>query len=160
MVVGNTELGIEMTIGKRSYPTMIQSNKVSELTKITVNEEGVCAGASVTWSSLEEFLLKLDQPSYKTRIYHNIVQMLRWFFFSKVSKILRFYKNENWHSIKIGVCKVLQKWKLTFYQNRSLQAGKSLFVFSKLKVSSFRNVLLMSSNLPKHQRIFFWRFLP
>ena len=44
MVVGNTELGIEMTIGKRSYPTMIQSNKVSELTKITVNEEGVCAG--------------------------------------------------------------------------------------------------------------------
>jgi xanthine dehydrogenase iron-sulfur cluster and FAD-binding subunit A len=77
MVVGNTELGIEMTIGKRSYPTMIQSNKVSELTKITVNEEGVCAGASVTWSSLEEFLLKLDQPSYKTRIYYNIVQMLR-----------------------------------------------------------------------------------
>ena len=49
MVVGNTELGIEMTIGKRSYPTMIQSNKVSELTKITVNEEGVCAGKFFTY---------------------------------------------------------------------------------------------------------------
>ena len=77
MVVGNTELGIEMTIGKRSYPTMIQPNKVPELMKITLTEEGVCAGASVTWSSLEEFLLKLDQPTYKTRIYHNINQMLR-----------------------------------------------------------------------------------
>ena len=77
LVNGNTELGIEMTIGKRNYPTMIQPNKVSELTKITLTEEGVCAGASVTLSSLEEFFINLDQPSYKTRIYDQIVQMLR-----------------------------------------------------------------------------------
>ena len=78
MVVGNTELGIEMSIQKKSYPTMIQPNKIHELTNISLTEEGVCAGASVTLSSLEEFLVNLDQPNHKTKIYNQIVQMLRY----------------------------------------------------------------------------------
>ena len=75
--MGNTELGIEMSIQKKSYPTMIQPNKIHELTNISLTEEGVCAGASVTLSSLEEFLVNLDQPKHKTKIYDQIIQMLR-----------------------------------------------------------------------------------
>ena len=78
LVVGNTELGVEMKFKKMAYPTMIQSTKVPELNRINITEEGVCAGASVTLSSLENTLLDMGS-NQKTKIYDQIIQMLRWF---------------------------------------------------------------------------------
>ena len=82
LVVGNTELGIEMKFKKQAYPTMIQPNQVPELCKITITEKGVLAGASVTLSNLEKTLedvIKSKETKCSTRIYHEIIQMLRWF---------------------------------------------------------------------------------
>ena len=78
LVVGNTELGIEMKFKKMAYPTMIQPNRVHELNSIKITDEGIQAGASVTLSALEQTILDMGS-STKTRIFDQIVQMLRWF---------------------------------------------------------------------------------
>ena len=44
LVVGNTELGIEMKFKKLQYPVMIQPNYISELNEIDFNSNGVTVG--------------------------------------------------------------------------------------------------------------------
>ena len=44
LVVGNTELGIEMKFKKFQYPVMIQPNYISELNEIDFNSNGVTVG--------------------------------------------------------------------------------------------------------------------
>ena len=78
LVVGNSELGVEMKFKKMAYPVMIQPNRVPELSRINITEEGIVAGASVTWSSLEDVIMSLPK-SHKTKVFEQITQMLRWF---------------------------------------------------------------------------------
>ena len=81
MVVGNTELGIEMKFKKQSYPVMIQPNRVQALQDIKMTDEGLVIGASVTLSNLEttlEAMIKA-RPNYTTKVFQQIVEMLRWF---------------------------------------------------------------------------------
>ena len=78
LVVGNTELGIEMKFKKMEYPVMIQPNRVPELSKISVSDKGICAGASVTLSQLERVIGNQPQD-HRIRIGRQIVEMLRWF---------------------------------------------------------------------------------
>ena len=81
LVVGNTELGIEMKFKKQSYPVMIQPNKVHALQHIKITDEGLVIGSSVTLSTLKVTLESLisSRPKYTTRIFHQIIEMLRWF---------------------------------------------------------------------------------
>ena len=81
LVVGNTELGIEMKFKKKSYPVMIQPNKVQALQDIKITDEGLLIGSSVTLSTLKFTLESLisARPKYTTRIFHQIIEMLRWF---------------------------------------------------------------------------------
>lgn len=78
LVVGNTELGIEMKFKKMAYPVMIQPNKVAELNDISITDEGICVGASVTLSSMEQVLMD-HVGTFKGRVFEQIIQMLRWF---------------------------------------------------------------------------------
>ena len=81
IVVGNTELGIEMKFKKQSYPVMIQPNQIQELTQLDVTENGLWVGASVTLSQLEVKLKDLLEtcPKFATQTYGQIIEMLRWF---------------------------------------------------------------------------------
>ena len=85
LVVGNTELGIEMKFKKCQYPVMIQPNYIPELNKIHFTPEGITVGAAVTWSRLEDTLKnfmaskKMENLQYQCRVFVQINEMLRWF---------------------------------------------------------------------------------
>ena len=81
IVVGNTELGIEMKFKKQSYPVMIQPNQISQLTQMKMTNEGLIVGAAVTLSALENQLeaIVAKYPKHATQTYQQIIEMLRWF---------------------------------------------------------------------------------
>lgn len=81
VVVGNSEVGVEVKFKRCVYPIVIMPNCVPELNTITENEHGLTVGASVTLNDIEktfrEYIKKL--PPYKTRVLTTIVEMLNWF---------------------------------------------------------------------------------
>ena len=81
IVVGNTELGVEVKFKHCDYPVLINPSMVRELTSILVEEDGVRLGASVTLDRLEELCTKLEttHPAWQLRIFKEIKEMLRWF---------------------------------------------------------------------------------
>ena len=81
VVVGNTEIGVEVKFKHLRYPVLICSNRVRELNELQVTEEGVRVGASVSLSKLQEqleILIEKEEAS-KTRIFKAIVKMLHFF---------------------------------------------------------------------------------
>ena len=81
LVVGNTELGIEMKFKHCHYPVMIQPTHVKELATISVCERGLMFGASVTLSEMERACVKLpdSHPAWKVQVFTEIVNMLQYF---------------------------------------------------------------------------------
>ncbi|XP_037795303.1 xanthine dehydrogenase/oxidase-like [Penaeus monodon] len=81
IVVGNTEVGIEVKFKNQTYPVLINPTNVVELTKVALTKEGVAFGASVTLSVVEGTLRRQvnSLPEYRTRIFTAILEMLRWF---------------------------------------------------------------------------------
>lgn len=56
IIVGNTELGIEVKFKGFDIPAYLCASHVSELSVISESEMGVRIGASVTWSQLNSFI--------------------------------------------------------------------------------------------------------
>lgn len=81
LVIGNTEVGLEMKFKNCLYPVIIQPSNIEELTKISVISTGVEIGAAVTLTEVEEFLISQikTQPESKTRVFSAIVEMFRYF---------------------------------------------------------------------------------
>lgn len=81
IVVGNTEIGVEVKFKHFSYPVLIQPNEVPEMTKVEIKNNCVKIGGSVTLQNMENILRKQIEvePEYKTRIFKQIVDMLYWF---------------------------------------------------------------------------------
>lgn len=82
IVVGNTEIGVEVKFKHLRYPVLICSNRVAELNGIEVQEcQGVRVGASVSLSRLQEQLEALieEEAPHKTRVFDAIVKMLHYF---------------------------------------------------------------------------------
>ncbi|XP_071078978.1 xanthine dehydrogenase/oxidase-like [Haliotis cracherodii] len=81
LIVGNTEVGVEMKCKHMHYPQFIAVGHVPELTDIEHRESGLKIGASVTLSHLTHTLTQEIQalPEWKTRVYAAIVEMLQWF---------------------------------------------------------------------------------
>ncbi|ODM98964.1 Xanthine dehydrogenase/oxidase [Orchesella cincta] len=81
LVVGNTEIGVEVKFKNCHYPVIIQPNHVPELVEIRVEDKGIRFGAAVTLSQIDDVLQEqiAKKPAYKTRVFKAIVEMLRWF---------------------------------------------------------------------------------
>ncbi|XP_025200769.1 xanthine dehydrogenase [Melanaphis sacchari] len=81
IIVGNTEVGVEIKFKNCQYPVMIQPNKVSELNIIKKCVKGLIVGAAVTIDKLENELKKLIDilPDYKIKIIKSIIEMIPWF---------------------------------------------------------------------------------
>nr|CAH7741382.1 unnamed protein product [Callosobruchus chinensis] len=81
VVVGNTEVGIEMKFKQMIYPVIIQPITIHEMTRIVKTEKGVDIGASATLIDVEHFLREVirTEPEHKTRIFQGMVDMLNWF---------------------------------------------------------------------------------
>ncbi|XP_048259580.1 xanthine dehydrogenase/oxidase-like isoform X3 [Haliotis rufescens] len=81
MVVGNTEVGIEIKFKKMDYPVLIAATHITELMQTRVTDTGLVFGASVTLSTLQAVLEKAvaERPESQTRVFASILEMLRWF---------------------------------------------------------------------------------
>ncbi|XP_049867763.1 xanthine dehydrogenase [Pectinophora gossypiella] len=81
IVVGNTEVGVEVKFKHCVYPVIIMPNNVAEMNTIIENEKGLTVGAAVTLLEMENTFRQYMEtlPQYKTRTLKTIVDMLYWF---------------------------------------------------------------------------------
>ncbi|EFA09973.1 Xanthine dehydrogenase-like Protein [Tribolium castaneum] len=81
IVVGNTEVGVEVKFKHMVYPVIVQPVLIPELSRIENTEEGVRVGASVTLMDVQGYLLDEMKrlPEEKTRVFRTITKMLNWF---------------------------------------------------------------------------------
>lgn len=81
LVVGNTEVGIEMKFKNAGYPHLIGTTHIQELNILEVEESGLRVGAAVPLTLINEQLKQLiaSRPSSETSTFRAIVEQLRWF---------------------------------------------------------------------------------
>ncbi|KAK9861190.1 hypothetical protein WJX84_010543 [Apatococcus fuscideae] len=81
IVVGNTEIGIEMKYGRKTYPIFIAATHVAELNSMEVGPEGLTVGAAVTLSRLMRKLKQLvaDRPKHETRTFQAMGEQMKYF---------------------------------------------------------------------------------
>lgn len=81
IVVGNTEIGVEVKFKHLVYPVIIMPNCVDEMNAVTETETGITIGASVTLMEIENTFKRYIEtlPNYKTRTLITINNMLNWF---------------------------------------------------------------------------------
>lgn len=81
LVVGNTEVGIEMKFKNAGYPRFIAVTHIPELNEITVTATGVCIGASITLTKMMETFKELARqlPKHQTQTLQAVVRQLKWF---------------------------------------------------------------------------------
>jgi xanthine dehydrogenase/oxidase len=81
IIVGNTEVALEIKFAGKKYPVMLSPTQVPELNTITTTDGGVVVGASVTLTDLGNHLKALvgSLPESKTRVFRAVLENLRWF---------------------------------------------------------------------------------
>lgn len=81
IIVGNTEVGVEIKFKHFHYPVMIMPNQIPEMIEIDIREDGVEFGASVTLMDIDKTLAHLIDtlPEHKTRLFRASVNMLHYF---------------------------------------------------------------------------------
>ncbi|XP_065054384.1 xanthine dehydrogenase-like isoform X1 [Rhopilema esculentum] len=81
IVVGNTEVGLETKFKHLEYPVLIHPSHIKELKEISILENGVTFGASVTLDEMETVCRRMIEklPAYKTRVLSAFVEMMQWF---------------------------------------------------------------------------------
>ncbi|XP_007426249.1 xanthine dehydrogenase/oxidase [Python bivittatus] len=81
LVVGNTEVGIEMRLKNMLYPVIIAPTWIPEMNSVQYTEEGISFGASCSLSHVEEVLRKAvaQLPSYRAEVFQAVLEQLRWF---------------------------------------------------------------------------------
>ncbi|XP_071996090.1 xanthine dehydrogenase/oxidase isoform X3 [Engystomops pustulosus] len=81
LVVGNTEVGIEVKFKNMLYPVIISPGRIAELNAVDHTEEGIRFGAACTLSTLGEVLQKAvcDLPPHRTQVFRAVLEQLRWF---------------------------------------------------------------------------------
>jgi xanthine dehydrogenase/oxidase len=81
IVVGNTEVGVEVKFKHFDYKFLVNPSQVRELTSIDVTDKGVKVGSAATLMELQNALQQQidSQPEHETRLFRAIVEMLHWF---------------------------------------------------------------------------------
>ena len=81
VVVGNTELGVEVKFKHCEYPVYVSPAMVKEMNAVMIEEDGVRLGAAVSLDRLDSLATKLEttHPAWQLRVFKQIKEMLRWF---------------------------------------------------------------------------------
>ncbi|KAL7297372.1 hypothetical protein TKK_0009757 [Trichogramma kaykai] len=81
IIVGNTEVGVEVKVKHFMYPVLIHSSQIKELSIIEETNDALRIGASVTLREMECALKEQINSKHEstTRIFKSIVTMLHWF---------------------------------------------------------------------------------
>ncbi|XP_075175818.1 aldehyde oxidase 1-like, partial [Anomaloglossus baeobatrachus] len=78
LVVGNTNIGIQMKLENIIYPVIISPLRVKELHIVSNNDQGLTIGAAISLSQVKQILLKKvsKSPQDKTKIFKALLQPL------------------------------------------------------------------------------------
>lgn len=81
IIVGNTEVGVEVKFKHFEYPVLANPTQIVELTHVEKLDGGLKVGASVTLMEMERVMKEeiKSSPECETRLYRAIVEMLHWF---------------------------------------------------------------------------------
>ncbi|CAL1409557.1 unnamed protein product [Linum trigynum] len=89
LVIGNSEVGIEMRLKRLQYQTLIHVANVPELNILNVKEDGIEIGASVKLSDLLQVLRKVidERAAHETSSCKGIVEQLKWFAGTQIKNV-------------------------------------------------------------------------
>ncbi|XP_014214853.1 xanthine dehydrogenase-like [Copidosoma floridanum] len=89
IVVGNTEVGVEVKVKRLMYPVLVQPIQIDALKVIEETNDGMKIGASVTLAEMESALTYQINTKHesKTRIFQSIKNMLHWFASKQVRNV-------------------------------------------------------------------------
>nr|XP_057906870.1 xanthine dehydrogenase/oxidase [Doryrhamphus excisus] len=81
VVVGNTEVGVEVKFKNLLYPVVLAPALVPELHRVTHTEDGIEFGAACTLSQMEAVLKQavVTLPPHQTEVFLAVLEQLRWF---------------------------------------------------------------------------------
>ncbi|XP_046887432.1 xanthine dehydrogenase/oxidase [Hypomesus transpacificus] len=81
LVVGNTEVGIEMKFKNLLYPVILAPAYIAELNSVQHTKEGIVFGACCSLTQLGEVLREEvgQRPPHQTEIFQAVLEQLRWF---------------------------------------------------------------------------------
>ncbi|KAM7375600.1 hypothetical protein PAMA_014620 [Pampus argenteus] len=81
VVVGNTEVGIEVKFKNMLYPVILAPAFIPELNTVTHTEDGVVFGAACTLSHMGAVLRQVvaTLPPHQTEVFLAVLEQLRWF---------------------------------------------------------------------------------
>ncbi|KAM5253336.1 xanthine dehydrogenase/oxidase-like isoform 2-T2 [Hipposideros larvatus] len=89
LVVGNTEIGIEMKFKNKLFPVIVCPAWIPELNSVEHGPEGITFGAACTLSSMEKTLQDAvaNLPEQKTEVFKGVLEQLRWFAGKQVKSV-------------------------------------------------------------------------
>ncbi|XP_034409281.1 xanthine dehydrogenase/oxidase isoform X2 [Cyclopterus lumpus] len=81
VVVGNTEVGIEVKFKNMVYPVILAPAFIPELNEVRHTEDGVAFGAACTLSHMGALLKQEVEtlPPHRTEVFLAVLEQLRWF---------------------------------------------------------------------------------
>lgn len=81
IIVGNTEVGVEVKFKHFHYPVLIMPNQIPEMNHIDIGPDGVEFGASVSLIDIDKTFTNLIEtlPEHKTRLFKASMYMLHYF---------------------------------------------------------------------------------
>ncbi|XP_006910426.1 xanthine dehydrogenase/oxidase [Pteropus alecto] len=89
LVVGNTEIGIEMKFKNRLFPVIVCPAWIPELNSVERGPEGISFGAACPLNSVEKTLQDAvaELPAHKTEVFRGVLEQLRWFAGKQVKSV-------------------------------------------------------------------------
>ncbi|ERE67785.1 xanthine dehydrogenase/oxidase-like protein [Cricetulus griseus] len=89
LVVGNTEIGIEMKFKNMLFPLMVCPAWIPELNSVTHGPEGISFGAACPLSLVENVLTEAvnNLSEQKTEVFRGVLEQLRWFAGKQVKSV-------------------------------------------------------------------------
>ncbi|XP_066570925.1 xanthine dehydrogenase/oxidase-like [Amia ocellicauda] len=81
LVVGNTEVGIEIKFKNMLYPVILAPGYISELNTVQYTEGGIIFGAACSLTLIREELRKAmsELPPHQTQVFQAVLEQLQWF---------------------------------------------------------------------------------
>ncbi|XP_036603994.1 xanthine dehydrogenase/oxidase isoform X1 [Trichosurus vulpecula] len=89
LVVGNTEIGIEMKFKNKLFPLIVCPSWIPELNFVERGLEGISFGAACPLNDVEKALVAAvaELPAYQTEVFKGVLEQLRWFAGKQVKSV-------------------------------------------------------------------------
>ncbi|XP_073949617.1 xanthine dehydrogenase-like [Choristoneura fumiferana] len=88
IVIGNTELGVEMKFKKLVYPVLVSPTLLKEMNFCAITNKGIEIGASTTLTNIDKFLKStISKNAERSKVFEAIKDMLHWFAGTQVRNV-------------------------------------------------------------------------